>query len=89
MNRQSSLLGRSIQANRRDRDRDLDPYAIALAGDCGAVPLLRPNVQVASPRRSRRLTALVLLAWLAWEAGGLVRAVSIGEPILKAMWRLA
>lgn len=68
---------------------DLDPYAIALAGDCGAVPVPPPVRALSRPRRSRRLAALVLVAWLAWEAGGVLRAVSIGEPILSAMWRMA
>jgi hypothetical protein len=68
--------------------RDLDPYAIALSGDCGAVPF-PPRVTAPRPRRSRRLTALLLLAWLAWEASGVARAAAIGEPVLKAMWSAA
>lgn len=70
--------------------RQLDWDAIALAGDSGLAP---PRILPAAPeprrRKSRRLTIAILLAWLAWEGAGLVRALTVGPPILSAMWKAA
>lgn len=64
---------------------DLDWSSVALTGDVGAVPGLvtvAPQVR----RRSRKLAAVLLLAWLAWEGAGVLRAVAVGSEVLPVVW---
>lgn len=70
------------------RQGDLDWTAIALAGDVGAVP---EPVAAATPStvhrwRPGKVSILLLAAWLAWEATGLLRVLTVGPPILEAIW---
>jgi len=70
--------------------QDLDWSAIAECGDVGATPPgLTLGSAIAEPRvrrRTSRLTLIILIGWLAWEGAGLVRALTIGPPILEATW---
>lgn len=69
---------------------DLDWAAIARAGDAGAgIPRMEP-VPACRPARRRwrpgKVSIVLLAAWLLWEAAGVARALTIGPPILEAIW---